>query len=941
MWFPPSLVVGAVCLSTGAALFASRGVLDRVLTAEGSVRLALLPPWQALAGFTLAAALALLFLTRSGSASPRTATGARVPTAAVVTPLFGLLALLLPYLPWLPDRLPALQMLAGPAKYLVWIVVLTQLAWVAWQTVPRPARLLEPLSPRSAALAVGLATLVLTGLAAGRIARTDLVPGGDEPHYLIIAQSLWDDGDFKIENNHLQGDYFAYFKQNLAPHYLTRGVDGEIYSIHPVGLPLLAAPVYALGGYLLVVMFLLMMAATATGLMWWWVASHTEHPGAATFACAAIALSPPFALNTFTVYPEIPAALAVVAAMCVMPRTDEAAHRLGRWAAVGVLAGVLPWLSTKYAPMSAAAIVVGLSRIWLTGSRAQALTEMSARLRGSAALVAPYLVMLAAWFTFFYLIWGTPKPQAPYGALVQTSPFNLILGGPGLLFDQEYGLLAFAPVYVLAATGLVTMWRAGGTPRRRAIEIAMLWAGLLGTVGAFGIWWGGSASPGRPVASGLLLLALPIAVAFRAAPPGTARRAAQHLLLWTGAWVTLLLLIPENGLLINNGRDTTSRMLEYVSPLWEAWTLAPSFISRDAPTATLHTLVWLALASLAAWALRRMRVASPGTASLAAIAAFLGTLVGVAILMPLLPTNATWPHVDLASRARLAGLDRFDRVSLPHAVVYDGVPRWMDAGHAENRLVLKVTPGARRDPQPARVLHNGRFSMPAGRYRVDLRYAAESPLPAAESEPIALQIGRLGAPLRAWSLTPSPGGHWQTEIDLPLDAGFVGFVGSPTLERSVAEIALTPLSLVDRARRVRAPQVLAAAQYGPTTVLFHDVRAYPERTGFWTMGEQRMQLAMANDEGHDGGIRLTLHSGPQANRVEISTAGWREVVDLQPETTASVTLPRPPRRVIELEIQTDRGFVPARVDASSQDRRNLGAWVEVQALPAPEIARRQ
>ena len=37
---------------------------------------------------------------------------------------------------------------------------------------------------------------------------------------------------------------------------------------------------------------------------------------------------------------------------------------------------------------------------------------------------------------------------------------------------------------------------------------------VLATVGAFGIWWGGSSSPARPITSGLLLFMLPIGVLF-------------------------------------------------------------------------------------------------------------------------------------------------------------------------------------------------------------------------------------------------------------------------------------------------------------------------------------------------------------------------------------------------------------------------------------------
>src|SRR5690606_29799035 len=135
---------------------------------------------------------------------------------------------------------------------------------------------------------------------------------GDEPHYLVIAQSLWRDGDFKIENNHQRGDYREYFPRDLDPHYLTRGADGEIYSIHPVGLPIVLAPVYALGGYRAVLLALIAMAAAAAGLMWRWVATATGSRGAATFAWAVIVGSAPFLFNSFTVYPEIAAGLAVM-----------------------------------------------------------------------------------------------------------------------------------------------------------------------------------------------------------------------------------------------------------------------------------------------------------------------------------------------------------------------------------------------------------------------------------------------------------------------------------------------------------------------------------------------------------------------------------------------------------------------------------------------------
>ena len=48
----------------------------------------------------------------------------------------------------------------------------------------------------------------------------------------------------------------------------------------------------------------------------------------------------------------------------------------------------------------------------------------------------------------------------------------------------------------------------------------------------------------------------------------------------------------------------------------------------------------------------------------------------------------------------------------------------------EPLLNVGVTPGLRRESQPVRVLHNGRFSLPAGRYRVAVTWADRDPLPA-------------------------------------------------------------------------------------------------------------------------------------------------------------------------------------------------------------------
>ncbi|MEZ5288984.1 MAG: hypothetical protein R2712_30125, partial [Vicinamibacterales bacterium] len=737
-----------------------------------------------------------------------------------------------------------------------------------------------------------------SGAAAARLTGTVLFPAGDEPHYLVIAQSLWRDGDFRIENNHERGDYREYFAQPLEPHYLTRGADGEIYSIHPVGLPILLAPVYGLFGYFGVVHVLVLVAALAAALMWRWVVAALRAPASATFAWAVVACSAPFLLNTFTVYPEIAAALVVMLGMTTR----------NPWLA-GVYCGVLPWLSTKYAPMSAVLLLAGPGTV---------LWDRTA-LRATIQRCVPYALLLAAWFGFFYAIWGSPWPQAPYGAMVQTTPWNLVFGAPGLLFDQEYGLLPYAPAYILAVTGLWTLWRDGGERRREAIRVVLVFGALLGTVGAFRIWWGGSAAPARPLASGLLLLGMPIAAAHAAAPRASAQRAAQWLLLWVGVGIAVTLVFAQQGLLIANGRDGTSSLLEWWSPRWALWTLAPTFIHHEAPTALLHSAVWLLIAGGAAALLARFRGSRPGTAACTAAAVFAGALATASILIPLLPDDPPLPRVDLLARSRLPALDHYDLRARPAAVVFDPL-RKVSAAEILPSLTTGGHAGLRSDPQPVRVLHNGRFSLPAGEFRADVTFAPGRTAPAGT---IGLQVGRVGPPFENWPVERGQASLSHT-FRLPLDASFVGFRSTREMEQAVASITITPLTIVGEGARLRTPAVLSAGRYGTTTVLLHEDQVTPEPDGFWIQGRRPTRMTIAPDSGR---AVITLRSGADANVVTLRTHGWEQTVTLEANQPQDVELPPGHEGLVYLTIETSGGFVPADRDPASRDRRFLGVWV--------------
>ena len=140
--------------------------------------------------------------------------------------------------------------------------------------------------------------------------------------------------------------------------------------MHPVGLPILIAPFFALGGIPRRRVLMVLMAAVTSGLTWVWVRKVTGSVSAATFAWAAAALTVSFGQRG-TVYPEVAAALAV--SRPGVPRLGfsdatgaDTPRRREPWRALllGLATAALPWLqpSTRLCPPCSWRSARGVSR---------------------------------------------------------------------------------------------------------------------------------------------------------------------------------------------------------------------------------------------------------------------------------------------------------------------------------------------------------------------------------------------------------------------------------------------------------------------------------------------------------------------------------------------------------------------------------------------------
>ena len=354
---------------------------------------------------------------------------------------------------------------------------------------------------RPLAIAMLVAALAAT-LAAGLGTGVRTTFGGqaavDEPQYLLTALSLWEDRSLDISDELAQRRWRDFHDAEL-PQQTEVLAGGRQVSPHDPLLPALLAVPMGLGGWLAAKLTLAVLAGGVAALaVWVAVRRFAVRPWVAGAGTAVAMASPPLAVYGQQVYPELPAAAAVLVA--VAAGTGALDRRGLVTAALAVVA--LPWLSVKYLPVAA---VLALLVLWRLARRGRAAATFA--LAGGLGVAGVlYLALHRLW-------WGGLTVYATGDHFQQTGELSVMGVEPdyagrtlrlvGLLVDRGYGLVAWAPVWLLALVAV------GALLRRRPPGAALLllpvgagWA--VATWAAFtmhGFWW-----PGRQVVVVLPLL---------------------------------------------------------------------------------------------------------------------------------------------------------------------------------------------------------------------------------------------------------------------------------------------------------------------------------------------------------------------------------------------------------------------------------------------------
>ena len=327
---------------------------------------------------------------------------------------------------------------------------------------------------------------------------------GDEPFYLITTQSLLQDGNLDLRNQYAARSYESFFDHpaGLWRQSVPLG-DGRVLSPHNPGLALLLTPGLALGG-LAGAQFQLVLIAALTWALAYALALRLTGaaPALAWLATLAVALTATAFIYSSEIYPEIPAALALVGALLAATRRE----RLSAWPVVAVvlLLTALPWLGAKYAPL---ALLVALYALWRARPPGRIVLLAGGAL--SAALYAAFHLAVYESLTPYNVnvIYAGETTVSAIGQHVEIGDRVYRLWG--LLIDRRFGVARWAPVLFAVVPGLLLLAR--GDARLRLLLGLVAAQVLIATFVVITMmgWW----FPGRTLATVFPLLPVPLALA--------------------------------------------------------------------------------------------------------------------------------------------------------------------------------------------------------------------------------------------------------------------------------------------------------------------------------------------------------------------------------------------------------------------------------------------
>jgi hypothetical protein len=291
---------------------------------------------------------------------------------------------------------------------------------------------------------VWLLSFLVFALAASVLYARGIYLSGDEPHYLMIAQSLVEDGDFDLQNNLQNKTYMTYLPVELPLHGSVR--DGKFRSFHLPGVSFLLVPFFylfnLLGGLIPANLYFRLCAALinaffALGLFKIMKNIWPEKDISAPFLFFLATF--PLIFQAIHLYPELPASTLLLFAYL------SCRNQRKNFFLAGLFLAGIPWFHFKYViPMLILALVVMAEIL----NRSDNIKE---KLRNLAHFLLPQAISTLLLALYSKILYGSfnptvISPEKNFFSIPLAAKMETLLS---FFLDQRDGLLVYAPVFLI------------------------------------------------------------------------------------------------------------------------------------------------------------------------------------------------------------------------------------------------------------------------------------------------------------------------------------------------------------------------------------------------------------------------------------------------------------------------------------------------------------
>jgi hypothetical protein len=358
-------------------------------------------------------------------------------------------------------------------------------------------------------------------------------PSGDEPHYLLISETLIKYHSFDVMRAYEHKDYLSFYPNTLDPHVVS--VQGRIVSKHQMGGPALWLIPFLLFGRLGAIWFIGTVCVLIVLNIYRLLLAMEIRQPIAFDVSLALALASPLCIYAHLTFVEPIGALVCV---YVLRKFIESDVSLSALLLSSILLGLLPWVNVRFVLIEVPLFLMILWRLY-----------QHARLRNMFSYIAyllPIALLTAGLEVFTWQLMGSLNPAIAMATDQQALHQNVLLSpfAPlfGLLFDQDAGLLICFPLSAFLVAGLLLSVK----KRYLTYSLAILFTSIpyMIAICTYIGWHGGWCPPARYILVLLPAWSFYLACVLQEVN-GCFVKLFVHVTFWWGVIYNLLSLLPS------------------------------------------------------------------------------------------------------------------------------------------------------------------------------------------------------------------------------------------------------------------------------------------------------------------------------------------------------------------------------------------------------------